>query len=223
MVENEGFRANGHQIQILIIEMYRFTNIEPKRMQPAYVFISFSIFWYVFLDYFGTILGPFWEHFGTIWGSFWEHVGIILGPFWDHFGIILGSFWALGWSLGGSWGPRRAPRAPKSVKMLILEWFNNFKELPKRSRSALRASKIAPGGSESGPGAKKDAKIVNLGVNFGLHCGVILGFGKCHRRKGSKKWKSSSRVSATHILGVPRGPKADQKSIKNQPKKVSKS
>ena len=73
--------------------------------------------------------------------------------------------------LGVQEGPKRVPRAPKSVKMLILKRFNNVKELPESSMSALRASKIALGRSGSDPGGNKEAKM----MNFGLILGCILG------------------------------------------------
>ena len=47
MVENEGFRANGHQIRILLIEIYLYANFQPKRTQPAHVFNNFSVSWCV--------------------------------------------------------------------------------------------------------------------------------------------------------------------------------
>ena len=40
-------RANGHQIRILLIEIYKHTSLQPKRTQPAHVFNNFSIFWHV--------------------------------------------------------------------------------------------------------------------------------------------------------------------------------
>ena len=48
MVESQGFRANGHQIRILLIEICQYANFQSKRMQPAHVFSNFSIFWFVF-------------------------------------------------------------------------------------------------------------------------------------------------------------------------------
>ena len=45
-VENQGFRANGHQIRILLIEICLHASFQPKRTQPAHVFINFSKNWY---------------------------------------------------------------------------------------------------------------------------------------------------------------------------------
>ena len=103
------------------------------------------------------------------------HFGIILGAFWGNFGSILGAFCALGVLLGVQEDPKRAPRAPKSVKILILKRFNNLEELPESSLSALRASKIALGRSGSGPGAKKEAKLMNLGIILGCILGSFWG------------------------------------------------
>ena len=55
----------------------------------------------------------------------------------------------------------------KSVKMLNLKLFNNFKEVLKSSWSDLRASKIIPGGAGNGPGATKEVKMLDLGVILG--------------------------------------------------------
>ena len=55
----------------------------------------------------------------------------------------------------------------KGVKMSILKVFNNFKEVLKSSWSDLRASKIAPGGAGNGPGATKEANMMDLGVILG--------------------------------------------------------
>ena len=41
-VENQGFRTNGHQIRILLIEIYLYANFELKWTQPAPVFDKFS-------------------------------------------------------------------------------------------------------------------------------------------------------------------------------------
>ena len=87
--------------------------------------------------------------------------------FGGHFEVILGSFWALGVLLGRSGGSRRVPRVSKSVKMLILKVFNNFKEVIKSSGSDLRASKIAPGGAGNGPGATEEVKMMDLRVILG--------------------------------------------------------
>ena len=43
-VQNQGFRRNGHQIRILLVEIYRWANFEPKRTQPAQFFKQCSIF-----------------------------------------------------------------------------------------------------------------------------------------------------------------------------------
>ena len=99
-----------------------------------------------------------------------------------------------------SWGALREPggsqaRVSKSVKMLILKLFNDFKEVLKSSWSDLRASKIAPGGAENGPGATKEAKMVDLGVILGSFWGLFWGhFGV--RKVSSKKEgrKSENRV-----------------------------
>ena len=83
--------------------------------------------------------------------AFWDYFGSILGVFREHFGSILEAFWDLGMLLGVQEGPKRVPRAPKSVKMLILKRFNDVKELLESFLSALRASKIGLGRSGSGP------------------------------------------------------------------------
>ena len=84
----------------------------------------------------------------------------------------------------------------KSVKMSILKLFMNYKEVLKSSWSDLRASKIAPGGAGNGPGATKEANIVDLGVilgsfggRLGVHFGVILEVEKCPRKKRVEKVK----------------------------------
>ena len=114
------------------------------------LFLTSLDFYIIFRWLLGSIFGVFGINFWTNLNEFCINLGGILGVFW----VILGAFWALGVLLGVQEGPKRAPRAPKSVKMLILMWFNNLKELPKSSLSALRASKIALGRSGSGPGAK---------------------------------------------------------------------
>ena len=82
----------------------------------------------------------------------------------------------------------------KSVKMSILKLFNKLKEVLKSSWSDLRASKIAPGGAGNGPGATKEANMMDLGVilhlfwgRFGVYFGVILEVEKCPRKKRSKQ------------------------------------
>ena len=109
-----------------------------------------------FWNHLWMILGSFGDNFVIILEAFWNHFGFILESFGDHLGVILKSFWALGMLLGRSGGPRRVPRVSKSVKMLILKLFNNFKEVLKSSWSDVRASKIAPGGAGNGPGATKE-------------------------------------------------------------------
>ena len=55
-VENQGLRANGHQIRILLIEIYKCTSFQPKRRQPAHVFNNFSIFWCVTFLFLAIVL-----------------------------------------------------------------------------------------------------------------------------------------------------------------------
>ena len=54
--ENQRTTTNGHHIQILLIEIYRFTNFQPKRMQPAHIFNNFSIFWCATCLFLGVFL-----------------------------------------------------------------------------------------------------------------------------------------------------------------------
>ena len=78
----------------------------------------------------------------------------------------------------------------KSVKMLILKLFNNFKEVLKSSWSDLRASKIAPGGAGNGPGATKEAKMKDLEVILGSFWGSFWGHWGSKsviEKRGSKK------------------------------------
>ena len=80
--------------------------------------------------------------------------------------------------------------------MLILKLFNNFKEVIKSSWSDLRASKIAPGGAGNGPGATKEANMMDLGVILGWFGGSFWGhFGD--RKASSKK---EGRNSENRVL-----------------------
>ena len=103
-----------------------------------------------------------WEILRIILGSFQIDFEVIGGSFWSNFGVVWGAFWALGVLLGRSGGPRRVPRVSKSVKISILKLLNKVKEVLKNSWSDLIASKIAPGGAVNGPGATKEATIVDL-------------------------------------------------------------
>ena len=71
-------------------------------------------------------------------------------------------------------GPKRAPSAPKNVKMSFLKCVNIFKELPKSSLSALRASKIALGAAQEP--TRRDFRVIlsDFGVIFS-DFGVIWG------------------------------------------------
>ena len=88
--------------------------------------------------------------------------------------------------MGRFGGPRTVPRVSKSVKMFILKLFNNFKEVLKSSWSDLRASKIAPGGAGNGPGATKDAKMMDLEVILGSFWGSFWGSKSVIEKRGSK-------------------------------------
>ena len=137
--------------------------------------MNFGIILNVFWDYLRIILESLWEILRIILGSFQIDFEVIGGSFWSNFGVVWGSFWALGVLLGRSGGPRRIPRVSKSVKMWILKLLNNFKEDLKSSWSDLRASKIGPGGVGNGPGATKEAKMVDLGVILGSFWGSFWG------------------------------------------------